>query len=372
MSTETIAPVGRLEVLDGFRGVACLAVVGYHYFSRWTIPLNPTNLYPYGDVLARLPCFRYGYLGVNLFFLVSGFVISLTLMRCGTWREFVVRRAARLIPAMVLAASATFVVIRLLPPHFWTVTLQDFLPSLTFTDPFVYKKLIGLDTNFMDGAYWSLFVEVRFYAWAALLYFAAKPGTFLRNSAVVMNVSIAVLLLKNLAPDLPHLMAADLLLFPEYAPWLFAGVALFFIWRDKSNWLAWSVVVESLLTVIGKSIVDARGLEWALIIGIYALFIAFSMGSNTLRVFGVRWLTRAGAASYTLYLLHQEIGVTVIGALSGAADMTGPRSAMIAVFVVIGLAFASVMIYEYYEVPARRQFVRRANRLFAPAGVVAP
>src|SRR5450631_2490401 len=119
MSVETAAAGERIDILDGLRGVAVLAVIGFHYFSRWTFPLNEKNLYPYGDVFAHVPFFRFGYLGVNLFFLVSGFVITLTLARCNSSREFFVKRFSRLMPAMVLASSATFLIVRLLPTHFW-------------------------------------------------------------------------------------------------------------------------------------------------------------------------------------------------------------------------------------------------------------
>jgi len=358
----------RIDVLDGLRGVAVIAVIGFHYFSRWTLPLNTTNLYPYGAALASFPLFRFGYLGVHLFFLVSGFVISLTLTRCETSREFFIRRFARLFPAMVLAASATFVIVQVLPPHFFSLKARDFLPSLTFTDPYVYKLLLGFDCEFIDGAYWSLFVEVRFYVWAALVYFCASRSMFLRNSALLMNASMAVLLLEIMAVRAPGLGIADLLLFPEFAPWLFSGVAFFFIWKDRLNVTAWVMVIEGLTVNVSRSLSVVGGVEWMFVLGTYALFVAFALHVNALRFLGTHWLTRVGAASYTLYLLHQKIGVTTIASVAASLGVTGRISLLIALFVAGGLAVASIAIYDLYEVPTRRYITRWGRQVLGIQG----
>jgi peptidoglycan/LPS O-acetylase OafA/YrhL len=365
-SAEQGSPVqsgDRIDVLDGLRGVAVVAVIGYHYFSRWAIPQNVSNLYPYGAVLAELPCFRFGYLGVFLFFLVSGFVISMTLTRCKTSREFFIRRFARLVPPMILAASATFVVVKFLPPHFWTVKACDFLPSLTFTDPVIYRRVLGLDCEFIDDAYWSLFVEIRFYVWAALLYFSMRREAFLRNSALLMNASLAVLALELVVGHLPGRAIAEGLLFPQFSPWLFSGVAFFFIWRDRSSITAWLMVFEGLTANIAYSITTVGGAEWMCVVGIYALFLGLSLHTNALRFLGARWLVRVGAASYTLYLLHQNIGVTTIAALAATLGLTGRWSIGVAIFIALGLAIASIAIYDNYEVPARRYVTRWGRQL---------
>lgn len=63
----------RLEYLDGLRGLAILWVLLYHFFSRWA------ELIPFGSTYQQWLIFEMGDLGVNLFFLISGFVIFMTL-----------------------------------------------------------------------------------------------------------------------------------------------------------------------------------------------------------------------------------------------------------------------------------------------------
>ena len=72
----------RIEYLDGQRGLAILLVVLFHAYARW-----PERV-PYHDAYANIPVFAYGWVGVELFFLVSGFVILMTLERCSSAGEF--------------------------------------------------------------------------------------------------------------------------------------------------------------------------------------------------------------------------------------------------------------------------------------------
>jgi peptidoglycan/LPS O-acetylase OafA/YrhL len=92
----------------------------FSLWSRFAIatagaPLNSESLYPYGTALADPPGVRFGEFGVQLFFVISGFVIAMTLERCKTPREFVVRRYARLGPAMLLSGMITFAAMHAIP-----------------------------------------------------------------------------------------------------------------------------------------------------------------------------------------------------------------------------------------------------------------
>ena len=135
----------RLGVLDGYRGLAILLVLGFHYCSRWTPPRAAGNLYPYGDLLRDIPIIRHGYLGVVLFFIISGFVIALTLISSKDWLDFALRRAARLVPSMFLCSIVTFAILALLPVKYFAPTLIDFVPSLSFIEPSVWEKVLMRD-----------------------------------------------------------------------------------------------------------------------------------------------------------------------------------------------------------------------------------
>lgn len=67
----------RIQILDGFRAISILSVLLFHFFSRWTPPLSSESFYPYGS--KYFSWFQYGGVGVEFFFMISGFVIYFTL-----------------------------------------------------------------------------------------------------------------------------------------------------------------------------------------------------------------------------------------------------------------------------------------------------
>lgn len=100
----------RIKELDALRGLAALAVVLYHYTTQYE------KLFGHTGVLGWQ--FQYGSHGVHLFFMISGFVIFLTLDRVKKSRDFVISRFSRLFPAYWFAIMLTTIVV-------WTFGLLD-------------------------------------------------------------------------------------------------------------------------------------------------------------------------------------------------------------------------------------------------------
>ena len=98
-------------------------------------------------------------------------------------------------------------------------------------------------------------------------------------------------------------------------------------------------------------------------VALYALFTAFALRLGILRILGGPVLTSIGAASYSLYLLHEYIGITAIGALADGFGMAGAASIPLAFVVAVALVLASIAIYRFYENPARRVLTRWGSRL---------
>jgi peptidoglycan/LPS O-acetylase OafA/YrhL len=144
---------------------------------------------------------------------------------------------------------------------------------------------------------------------------------------------------------------------------LIAGVAFYFIWRREQLTLAWMLIAESVVVSVGY---HAYAEDWLAATGVavlYAVFAAFAMRPTAFRMLSAGWLTAVGAASYSLYLLHQRIGVTLIAAISGAVGIIGsPWSISIAVSIAALLTLVAVACYQHYEVPSRRLVARLGAR----------
>ena len=125
----------RIAILDGFRALAILSVLFYHFFSRWTPPINKTSLYPYSN---GYNYFQYGYLGVNFFFIISGFVIFFTLENTVNFTSFWKKRSIRLLPPIITATLITFILfilfdhLNIFPSSH---EVKNFIPSITFISP---------------------------------------------------------------------------------------------------------------------------------------------------------------------------------------------------------------------------------------------
>jgi peptidoglycan/LPS O-acetylase OafA/YrhL len=132
----------RIAELDVLRGFSAMTVMVYHY----------TTIYQYGVD----PGIPYGVLAVNLFFMISGFVIFMTLSRARTALDFIISRFSRLFPVFWVAVLFSQTVMWLAPISADTVSWREAMVNLTM--------LAGpLHVRWVDNVYWSLVIELTFY-----------------------------------------------------------------------------------------------------------------------------------------------------------------------------------------------------------------
>lgn len=349
--------LSRIPYLDGLRCLAVAAVVLFHYFSRWTPPLNPSSLYPYGSAFAAL--FQYGLYGVQLFFIVSGFVIALTLYRCSTFLEFAIRRLARLWPSMFLCSLLTLIIISIVPNHALYSSTAGLLPSLTFLDPLIFNRMLHTHIfDWIDAAYWSLFVEVRFYFFAGLLFFWRResfPETMTYFSFTVMTLMLlaSIFNLAKIAFLLSFFFIADTI------PWFLIGIALYLHFKGSKTRLPYMQFGGAILYLAGMGIIQHSYPLTMVAIVIPSIFLAGVYFAPFRWVLSQRLITAIGAASYSFYLLHQYIGVTLIHFLSGTLHLEGKLSALVAIVITIAVASVARLIYVYWEHPINRYIVDR-------------
>jgi peptidoglycan/LPS O-acetylase OafA/YrhL len=358
-----ISGPSRLAPLDGLRAVAILAVMAFHYTIRWTPPQADANLYPYGGFFNRWPLLDYGWAGVELFFVISGVVIGMTLERSkGAW-DFARRRLARLWPAMLACAAITMLVAQFGPAQ-WKVGPLSVLASILFIEPNLVGSWLHVSgLGWVDGVYWTLWVEVRFYLMAAILFFAFRRRFLTALTAVTVLSFVAGL--RDV--QYPHRGLAWLLLLPTFLPYFTFGAALR-RWSEAGRigvetgaalglsaamifaggWLSFEYPAGG---PVGFAIVNAV---------ILALFALFAVRSPLVRPFGWRPLARLGEASYSLYLIHSVVGIVLIQQLSKV--MPWPIALIAVVALMIALAFA---LFRWVETPGKRLILALTARPLA-------
>lgn len=322
----------RILELDALRGLGAVAVMLFHY----------ANHYDIGLATWMLPWRRHS---VSMFFVISGFVTFGTLNRSRALADFAVSRASRLFPvywtAVLLTSLVTFFAARidLLRP------LGDILINLTMLQGF-------FQVDPVDGSYWTLAVELAFYVGMGLLW---RCGLF-RHIDLVVFGWLAVPWIWTYAPLLiGHEPSWTLgrLLIQTHVAWFMIGIAAF-RWRAERNRHQGWIVAAALATIAGCYGVDA--LIVALPITIVILW-AVLRGMAVLRCGPFVWL---GTISYSLYLLHQNIGFVVIDALQRHgvhSNIAAPTA------IAIVLLLASAVTYAI-ERPASRAIRSRWTRRF--------
>jgi peptidoglycan/LPS O-acetylase OafA/YrhL len=346
-ATVSRATVGRIAALDGLRGISILLVVMYHAYSRWADRL------PWAGALRHFVVFEQGTLGVNLFFLISGFVIVLTLQKCSSFAEFIYRRWLRLFPAMLLATILIYATSGWLAERpAGELSLVNTLPGLCFIDPLLLESLLGINTRAVESAFWSIFVEVKFYLLFGLLYFVTE-----RRALSILLVLFLTSFAVTVAAGTPQssvsrffVIVLDKYLSLRHFGWFVIGALVFnaFSQGDR-RYLALSTCVLP-LAILANS-------EWTIdafivSVALYLIFVAALFSERVAAVFASPILVFGGFISYPLYLIHQNASVALTIKLHSYAPsipgMLTPLPPMVAMTV---LAY---VIAKYGEPTIRR------------------
>lgn len=330
----------RFAGLDLLRLFAALAVVLFHFGYAGAGRGTMQTSFP---VLAG-PA-QYGFLGVELFFLISGFVISAS-AQGRTWREFALSRFLRLYPAYVACMTVTALVLLLLANGSPPVSAQLWLANLTMLAP-------ALGQPFMDGAYWSIVIEIIFYGWVAVL---VAAGIFERRLMTILAVWLALAFLNECFFQSRTIRLA---LCTEYAALFVSGILFQRIMSGERRNIAWLLLgfafglgaMHAFETerIFARLYGDTISLPVLFVFhaGIYGLFLTALAASRWIPA--SRTILAIGALTYPLYLVHQQAGYLLIDTLSAT---TGAAPAL-ALTVALLIAFAHV-VATWVEPAARR------------------
>ena len=283
----------RLVQLDALRGFAALMVMGYHYTAKFGEAYGHPTALPFEVT--------FGFYGVRLFFMVSGFVIFMTLERVSDYKDFIVSRFARLYPAYWASVLLTYLVISICSLPGREVGRRVVLINMT-----MFQHWFNVDH--VDGVYWTLSIEMSFYA-IMLVIFLLRSLNKIQGIAVIwLCVMVLTRILDNSGVlKIPGLLQELFLL--EYGNLFFAGIMFF---KLRKN----GIKAFTNLIILAALVVECyiRGFESALITSVFfALFycIIFEVPFVNL-LLKTKVFVFLGTISYSLYLLHQNIGYVLL------------------------------------------------------------
>ena len=309
LSDAALARAVRFPILDLTRFVAALLVVFFHWCFLFNIADPAVRYKPWLDFE---PYARYGYLGVNLFFLISGFLICQSAY-LKTPGHFLRARVTRLYPAYLACCVLTYGVITLTGDRAISVSL--FAYNMTMMNG-VIDSFRGVPATYVDGVYWTLVVEWKFYA---LIFLLIATGQLDRVERFLW-----LWLLACLAYAIHPMRWLDTYLIASWGAYFVAGAAFF-----RTSIGGWTLSRAGLV-LVSLSLCIAQAWQFAaelsvvhgktfsalviacLVTSFFLFFSALIHRRSFTRRAVPRWITTLGWLSYPIYLLHQQIGAVFI------------------------------------------------------------
>ena len=330
-------PKQRISVINALRAFAALAVAWGHFVAGQGKWLGLSG--------------KYGYLGVDIFFVISGFVIPWSLHRTRygfrDYPRFLLKRNVRLYPpylaSIAISILATnFIIVPLFKIPHMTVTGRDLLLHFTYLNDIFKVKWVNV-------VYWTLAIEFQWYLLVGLvmplLASRNRWARFLTPTAMVLSYWA-----------IPH----DRLVF-YYLPIFLIGV---FVFQYRAEIIG-RYEMFGFVAVMVMAMARNTGYLAPLVGVPTGMLIAFS-------TFHSQRMDRLGDVSYSLYLIHLPIGVSLIGMMSHWIPYS---SWFLGLLDAIGLAacvWAAWIMYQFIEKPSQEmssaiKFARRPEPAPQPA-----
>ena len=335
----------RNAQIDYLRIVGALAIVFYHLtYRQYTLDVIEAPLFPRMEQITK-----FGYLAVNLFFMISGFVIFIS-GKSKTAVEFAISRIDRLYPTYWVAVTLTAISIFVAEPT--GVSTTRYVLNLTMINDY-------FNVSDIDGVYWTLHVELKFYF---CVFFLIALG-IIGKTELFLWVWAACCVCYTLFQQ-PYFMVW--FINPFYSSYFIAGIVFCYIWKNGFCLRYVPLLTISLLLSIYHSTVQIDGFihhpklvdQFVAICFIVICYLFFLYFATRRTIAKQNWFVRIGSGlTYALFLLHARIGKLIFDSLFPHTNKYLALGG--ALILVILLAYAVNNIIE-------RIFTGRIKKIFSP------
>lgn len=329
----------RIYEIDLLRFVAAIFVVCYHFFFHGIVTQKLADEF-YSNAS---DFFKYGFLGVDIFFILSGLVILVS-AKNRSIQDFVKARFLRLYPVYWVCMIITAAVL-LCAQVLDNLSIVGFIANLT-----MYQTILGYPS--IDGVYWTLLIELFFYMWVAvMIYFNLLKYTSIIFFSWVLLAALFLLI------GLESKYITKILLF-NWISYFSLGVFLYLNFLEKERTLCSMLgLILSFVLSIFKTIDRTEALSAStagylepfisagIIILTLMLLIYFILKKSVKNIKVIKLFSILGAASYPLYLIHQEIGFVIINKLTE----NGWNFFFVSISMIVLFIFLSIFLSKYIE-----------------------
>lgn len=354
---ETSGPANpsRVPVLDLLRLVAVGAVILYHY-GFWG---PASHGVPQVAIPALAPIAQYGFLGVPVFFAISGFVIAYS-AEGRTPVDFAIARFSRIYPTFVLCMTMTFAATFLFGGGHFEVK-----PAQWFANLFIAAPALG--QPYVDTSYWSLVIEVVFYAWVAVF---IALGLFPRRIDAIIVTWLAITFANELTIDAPIF---EKLFMADDSGFFAVGLLIYQHYRGRRDARLWGMMALALGAAVFQAVhklerlgvhtggsFDPKVIAAVCIVSLGIVFLATRIKSVPLPA-GI--VLAAGGITYPLYLLHMQLGYVIFMALAPELHVEA-----VTCVVVCGAFVLAYAVWHFFERSAHRSTQAKLTELAGKAG----
>jgi peptidoglycan/LPS O-acetylase OafA/YrhL len=345
----------RVPALDLLRLAAVGAVILYHY-GFWG---PASHGVPQVAIPALAPVAQYGFLGVPVFFAISGFVIAYS-AEGRTPIGFAIARFSRIYPTFVLCMTLTFVATVLFGAGHFEVTPTQWLANLLVAAPL-------LDQPYVDTSYWSLVIEIVFYAWVAVL---MALGLFPRRIDAIIVIWLAITFANELTIDTPIF---EKLFMADDSGFFAVGLLIYQNYRGRRGARFWALSALALGTAVFQAVhklerldvhtggsFDPRIVAAICVVSLGIVFLATRIKRVPLPA-GI--VLAAGGITYPLYLLHMQFGYVIFTALALERHVGAVTCA-----IVFGTFVLAYILWRFAETPTHRWLKGRMTAVTEAVG----
>lgn len=317
----------RFTEIDALRGIAAIVVVLYHYIVFYDEKFGHIKD-NYIDILS------FGHYGVQLFFIISGFVIYMSVLKVKSTSDFLTKRAIRLYPTYIFAIIVTFIVVGVSSVDTLKAGVADMFINMT-----MFQDFFGIKN--VDGVYWSLRVELTFYLLMALLLIFNLQRRVMLFTGIWLAASALIQITNGIAGTETTVLIEKFSM-SNYCQMFIIGIMFYYIWQHGSH-LKYHLMIALSLIYDFSFEGFTNGLFTLFFIAVFYLVL-----NNKMQWLKSSTLVYLGALSFPLYLIHQNIGYVIIQKLESLGYVHE-------VFLVVPLGISLVLahlILHYVEKPS--------------------